>query len=94
MISRYLRSVADAPGTLNRAIADLLSRYAEDSFISQTEVARRSGISQSQISKLFRSERRMSINQLESICEALRVSVVAVVAEARSSDGEDKAPRD
>lgn len=79
MISRYLRAVT---GALNQAVADLLRTYSEDALVSQTEIATRSGVSQSQISKLLRAERRMTLDQLEAICSALRLSVIAVIAEA------------
>lgn len=69
-------------GGLNDAIARLLATTAEETLITQTELARRTGISQSQISKLFRAERSMSINQFAALCSALQVSPLAVVASA------------
>lgn len=79
MISRYVQAVT---GALNRAVVEILRMYTEDSFVSQIELGRLSGISQSQISKLFRGERRLTLDQLEAMCHALRLSVVAVIAEA------------
>lgn len=81
-MSRYFQAVT---GALNQAVTNVLRIYIEDSFISQTQLEGLSGVSQSQISKLFRGERRMTIDQLESICRGLGLSVVAVVAEAASN---------
>lgn len=74
-----LRSV---DGALNDAVARLLAVTADELLITQTELERRTGISQSLISKLFRGERRMSLDQFSALCTALRVSPVAVVASA------------
>lgn len=75
---------------MNRAVAKILRTYSEESFISQIELGRLSGVSQSQISKLFRGERRMTIDQLESICRALGLSVVAVIAEASGGSSDER----
>ncbi len=69
-------------GALNDAVARLLSVTSEEMFITQTELERRTGISQSLISKLFRTERRMSLDQFAALCRALRVSPAAVIASA------------
>lgn len=71
-------------GKLNRAVARLLAVTAEESLITQVELERRTGISQSLISKLFRCERRMSLDQFELLCEALRLEPAEIVADALS----------
>ncbi|MCC2030651.1 helix-turn-helix domain-containing protein [Microbacterium allomyrinae] len=70
------------PATISQAVAEILREHAEQTFMTQTELARRTGISQSQISKFFRAERQMTIAQLVSLCDELQLSVVAVIAEA------------
>ncbi|KAA9110153.1 helix-turn-helix domain-containing protein [Microbacterium rhizomatis] len=67
---------------ISRAVAEILRDHAEQTFVTQTELARRTGISQSQISKLFRAERPMTIGQLAELCDALHLSIAAVVGEA------------
>lgn len=71
-------------------MADLLRSYAEESFLSQTELARRSGISQSQISKLFRGERHLTVAQFGAICIALNVPFLAIMALAAEAVGSDE----
>lgn len=71
-------------GPLNLSIARILAGAADELFVTQTELARRSGVSQSQISKLFSGERAMKVDQLEAICTALGLSAAAVVAEAET----------
>jgi transcriptional regulator with XRE-family HTH domain len=73
-------------GALNRAVARILDDACEELFVTQTELARRSGISQSQISKLLRAEHGMKLGHLDAICTALGLSIVAVIAEAASPE--------
>jgi len=72
-------------GNLNRSVARILAAAADELFVTQTELGRRTGISQSQISKLLRAERAMKVDQLDAICAALGLPVAAVVAEAAAS---------
>lgn len=65
-----------------RSIAEQLRIYTDESLVTQTELAARTGISQSQISKLFRAERHMTLSQLRALCGALGLSVVTVVSAA------------
>ena len=57
----------EAGEKLGLSVASLLRDYADESFVTQTELAHRSGISQSQISKLFRAERQMTVAQLGAL---------------------------
>ncbi|MBW9095172.1 helix-turn-helix transcriptional regulator [Microbacterium jejuense] len=73
-------------GALSRAVARILVDACDELFVTQTELARRSGVSQSQISKLLRAEREIKLGQLDAICAALGLSIVAVVAEATNPE--------
>lgn len=67
---------------LSRAVIDLLSDYASETFVTQTELARRTGITQSQISRLFSYEAVVTIAQAGAIARALGLSFSSVVSKA------------
>ncbi|MGZ0067819.1 helix-turn-helix domain-containing protein [Microbacterium arborescens] len=67
------------------AVAAQLRDSAETLFLTQTELARRTGISQSQISKLLRAERTMSLYQMLELCAAMNLSAIDVLRDATAS---------
>lgn len=56
--------------------------------MTQKQLAELVGLSQSQVSKLLRGERVMTLDQLDAFCVALDVDVVRVVRWARLHLGE------
>lgn len=68
-----------------RSVAGQLRAFADEALLTQTELASRTGISQSQISKLLRAERHMTLAQLHALCGALGLSVTAVVSAAATA---------
>jgi len=70
------------PGTLSLVVAEVVEDVAKEMFLTQTDLGRASGVSQSKISRAYRGQRVFTIDELAAICRALEVSVAAVVAEA------------
>ena len=70
---------------ISDAAAELLRTHADETFVSQVEIARRTGISQSNVSKMFRRESKMTVANLADISHALGLSPAAVLAEAERS---------
>jgi predicted transcriptional regulator len=87
-IRRYVRGVESRAEAICIAVSERMRISAETLFLTQTELARRTPISQSQISKLFRGERSMSVYQLLELSEAMGLSPVDVLRDAiESVDG-------
>jgi transcriptional regulator with XRE-family HTH domain len=71
------------------AVSERMRITAETLFLTQTELSRRTTISQSQISKLFRGERGMTVFQMLELSDALGLSPVSVLRDAIAEiDGE------
>jgi predicted transcriptional regulator len=70
---------------VSTAVADILRVHADETFVTQLELARRTGISQSAISKMFRHESGMTVAHLSTIARALDLSSAAVLDEAERS---------
>jgi transcriptional regulator with XRE-family HTH domain len=60
-------------------LAALLRQKRLDAGLQQTELADKLGVSQTWVSKYENGERRLDLVQLEAICEALGVSLSALV---------------
>jgi len=73
------------PGPLSRAIANILSDALGDAGIGQTELGEVVGISQSQLSKLLRAERALTIDELDRLCTALALDLIDVITRADSA---------
>lgn len=57
----------------------MLRKDRKESGVTQVELARKLGLTQSQISKIERGENRLDILQLRSFCQAVGVSVTDFV---------------
>lgn len=71
------------PGTLSLVVTRVIRDVAEDVYLTQAELARRSGVPQSTISRAYHERQAFTIDQLDALCRALGVSVAAVIAEAQ-----------
>jgi len=70
------------PGALaNAAVAIIRAEY-ERQGLNQTKLAERSGISQSQVSRIFLGVRTMDVDQLQGMCDALNLNFIDVLTEA------------
>ena len=58
-----------------------LRRARKDAGVTQEQLAKRLGVTQSAVSKCERAERRIDVIELRAWCAALRVSFPAFVAE-------------
>lgn len=58
-----------------------LHRARRDAVLTQDQLAKRLGVSQSTVSKCERGERRIDVIELRAWCAALRVSFPAFIAE-------------
>lgn len=71
------------PGTIHsesyRALLTLLRGLRTDAGLSQTELADRLGRPQSWVSKMEIGERRLDIEELRQVCEALGTDLLKVV---------------
>lgn len=63
-------------------MTDIIREYSDETFLSQSELARRSGVSQPRISDVFTGKAVFSIDQLDAICRALGMQAAAVIHEA------------
>ena len=66
-------------GREHRILAELLRSTREKAGLRQVDVAERLGWPQSAISKYESGERRLDLVELRRVCDALGVSVVALV---------------
>lgn len=69
-------------GRLTREVAAILRARLARLDWTQTELAARSGVSQSHLSQILKGRRHIYIDQLESICEALGLDVAEVIGDA------------
>lgn len=67
---------------LSPYVAAILERERDEQRLTQTALAKMSGISQSQVSKYLRAERVLNIDRLDALCAALGLDIVSVVSEA------------
>jgi len=75
------------PGPLTRSIAAKLKAAADDLGISQDQLGKKIGQSQSQVSKYLRGEVALSVEDVDNLCRALGLSLTDVVG---SADDETK----
>lgn len=63
-------------------VLDQLRNTRQEKGLTQTDVAKRLGQTQSFVSKVERKERRIDVVELRAFCEALGVSFLSFVAQA------------
>lgn len=80
----FPRYGSTVPGPLSSAVTQLIATTAEELFVTQSELGRRTGINQKKISRTFRGERDITLDELASICDALGLSMLAVINEAEA----------
>lgn len=85
-VSRYGPPV---PGTLSLVVTRVIRDVAEDLYLSQAELGRRSGVPQSTISRAYKGTQAFTIDQLDALCSVLGVSLAAVVDEAQKRLGKN-----
>lgn len=71
------------PGPLSSAASRLLADAASELLLTQTEISRRSGVSQSKVSRTFSGSREFTLDELDAVCHALGLSLLAVIDEAK-----------
>ena len=81
---------------LAQKIAEVVEELASERGLSQNALAKKSGVSQGQISRIFTGKRDVSLSQLFSIAHALGKSASGLFAEAeaRLAEAETKAQPD
>lgn len=87
-VRRVPRGNKAPPGPLSRYIAAELNREVRERGITQATLGNILGVSQSDVSKMLRAERPMTIDELDALCRVLGWSLSAFVGEA------DKATKD
>lgn len=70
------------PGSLSRAVGAILAGRASERGLTQGQLGTAAGVSQSQVSKLFRGERALTLDQYDALCEALDLDIVGILIEA------------
>ena len=83
----------DSELAFTRFVAQVLREHADQQNLSGAEIARRSGVSQAQVSRVFAHKRAVSVDHVLAIAHALglRGSDVFAEAERRIADGDDLA---
>lgn len=81
---------------LAQKIAEVVEELASERGLSQNALAKKSGVSQGQISRIFTGKRDVSLSQLFSIAHALGKSASGLFAEAeaRLAEAEARAAAD
>lgn len=74
------------PGDLDTRIARLLDVARKAQGVSQTDLAERAGVSQSQLSKLLRGAKPMTLTEFLALCGALQLAPSAVMTHAEAVD--------
>ncbi|WP_176700773.1 helix-turn-helix domain-containing protein [Actinobaculum suis] len=74
------------PGALNTAVISILAAHndAHDQ-LSLREISRRTGISDSRMSPLWRCERAILLDDFEAICDALGLQAWKVLRDAQEA---------
>lgn len=83
-------------GAFSRALAPVLRAAFEESKLTQAALGQMiGGVSQSQVSKYLLAKRPINADELDAMCTALGLDIVAVVAEAKNDQvqGEVQPPR-
>ncbi|NMW88077.1 helix-turn-helix domain-containing protein [Mobiluncus curtisii] len=75
-------SLAEDGETFTENLSKLIAEIAGRCGVSQNQLAKKSGISQSQVSRIFRQERAISMSQAYALACALEVDVVILFAVA------------
>lgn len=66
------------PSTSRISLAAALRAAADASALSDSELARRAGLSRSQITRFRRGDRALSLDAADALCEALGLHLVAI----------------
>ena len=67
-----------------KAVAAHLTAAREENGVTQMELAKATGISQSQLSKQLRGLRAINVDELSAICAGLSISMTAIIAAAEN----------
>lgn len=78
------------PGPLSEAIGRILSDAISSRPVTQVQVAEMAGMSETQFSRTLRGLKVFTLEQLDSVCRALDLSLTEVVSHA---DNESRAAR-
>lgn len=70
------------PSDLTKRVAAVIRAQMGFKDISQAELVRATGLSQPTLSRLIKGERAMDLEQMNLICNALRISVAGVLEQA------------
>lgn len=81
-------SNSDGVGWLTNEVAGILRGAAARRGVTQARLGEVAGVSQSQVSKMLRGKRDITIDQLDWLCDELGLAAAEVLAEA---DGETNA---
>lgn len=81
---RYFQAVPTVPDpdALLRQAVLILEREREDQGMSQTELGRRSGITQSTVSKYLSVRLLLNLSQFDALCRSLGMNPGEVIVEA------------
>ena len=79
------RAAKPAPGPLSLEVASILrAEMGRQNNMLKSELARKSGIERTAVSDIVRGLSQADIEQLDAICQALGVSMTAVIKEAEA----------
>ena len=70
------------PSVLTREVAAILRAARARRNVTQAELAKAAEVSQSQVSKMLLGSRPITVDQLDLMCQALRIDIVDVLVEA------------
>ena len=70
------------PSPLSQAIARILSEAISEAAASQRQIADSAGISPAQLSRVLNGLKVFTIDQLDAVCDALRLDLVDVIERA------------
>jgi len=80
------RAAKPAPGPLSLEVASILrAEMGRQNNMSKAELARRSKLDRTAVSDIVRGLSQADIEQLDAICQALGISMTAVIKEAEKT---------
>ncbi|GAB2702622.1 hypothetical protein GCM10027071_15480 [Microbacterium marinum] len=79
---RYRPPVPTRAEPVSREVVRIIHDHADETFTTQVELSRKSGVTQSQISRLYGHRAPLSVAHMFALCSALGISAPAVLAEA------------
>ena len=80
------RGFKPAPGALSLGVASALrAEMGRQDNMSKAELARRAGLDRTAVSDIVRGLSQADIEQLDALCQALGISMTAVIEEAEAA---------